>query len=277
MSDNRAPNSNANRTMMAAARPGRGPAAFGAKPKLKNPKITLKRLLAYLAGKKGVMLAVLVLCALTTLISVVLTRLNGQIVDLIAEGVKSITGVDMTRVISLCILMLTLVTVSAVSNFFSNRVMVKIAQRTGAQIRDELFAGVQTLPLSYYYRTPSGDIMSRVINDVDNISMALAQSVTQLVSGIISLVGILVAMIVTSWQLTLIGLVTAPLLFILMRVLIKVRQPVFVDQQRILGQLNGYGEEIITAQKAVFLFSQEERVKEEFAKYNNKLTKSCKS
>jgi ATP-binding cassette subfamily B protein len=162
--------------------------AFGAKAKLKNPKITLKRLMTYLAGKKGVMLAVMVLCVITTLISVVMTRLNGQIVDLIDEGIKAATGIDMKSIISLCLLMLTLVSISALSNFFSNRVMVRIAQRTGAQIREELFVDVQRLPLAFYDKTPSGDIMSRVINDVDNFSMALSQSVIQLVSGIISLV-----------------------------------------------------------------------------------------
>lgn len=254
---------------------GRGPAAFGAKPKLKNPKITVKRLLGYLAGKKGVMIAVLVMCAVTTLISVVLTRINASIVDLIVDGVKTATGVDMTTVIRLCLIMLTLVTVSALATFFSNRVMAKIAQTTGAKIRDELFSDLQTLPLNFYDKNPSGDVMSRAINDVDNISMALSQSITQLVSGIISLVGIFVAMVLTSWQLTLIGLVTAPLLFLVMRLLIKVSQPVFLSQQKILGQLNGYGEEVITAQKAVFLFSQEERVKREFASYNNKLTKTA--
>ena len=153
--------------------------------------------------------------------------------------------------------------------------MVRIAQITTLSIRKDLFRNMQGLPLAYYDSHSSGDLMSRLTNDVDNINMTLAQSVTQLFSGIISIVGMLIAMILLSPVLTLIGLLTTPFMFILMRVVVKRTQPYFIKQQTELGKLNGYIEEMVSGQKAVLLFSQEEKVKEEFGKINSNLTQTA--
>ena len=171
--------------------------------------------------------------------------------------------------------MLVLYVISSVSVFIQNRAMVRIAQTTTLSIRKDLFRNMQGLPLAYYDSHSSGDLMSRLTNDVDNINMTLAQSVTQLFSGIISIVGMLIAMILLSPVLTLIGLLTTPFMFILMRVVVKRTQPYFIKQQTELGKLNGYIEEMVSGQKAVLLFSQEEKVKEEFCIINSNLTQTA--
>ena len=117
--------------------------------------------------------------------------------------------------------------------------------------------------------------MSRLTNDVDNINMTLSQSITQMFSGIITIIGMLIAMFILSPTLTLVGLVTMPLMFLTSRFLVKKTQPFFIKQQQDLGKLNGYIEEIVSGQKAVLLFSQEEAVEKEFGTINRRLTKSA--
>ena len=117
--------------------------------------------------------------------------------------------------------------------------------------------------------------MSRLTNDVDNINTTLSQSVTQLFSGIINVVGMLIAMLLLSPILTLIGMITVPLIFIVTKTLAKKTQRFFVKQQNELGSLNGYIEEMVSGQKVVLLFSEEEKVKKEFSEINERLTKSA--
>jgi ATP-binding cassette subfamily B protein len=153
--------------------------------------------------------------------------------------------------------------------------MVDVAQETSASIRKDLFTSMQKLPLKYFDTHSSGDLMSRLTNDVDNINMTLSQSITQLFSGVINIIGMLIAMLVLNPLLTVIGLLTTPLMFILTKLIVNKTQPFFKKQQRELGNLNSYIEETISGQKAVLLFSQEEHAEEEFAKINKGLTKSA--
>jgi ATP-binding cassette subfamily B protein len=117
--------------------------------------------------------------------------------------------------------------------------------------------------------------MSRLTNDVDNINMTLSQNITQLFSGVINILGMLIAMIVLSPILTVIGILTTPLMFLMTKIIVNKTQPFFVAQQKELGNLNGYIEEMVSGQKAVLLFSKEEHVKNEFSKINKRLTKSA--
>ena len=117
--------------------------------------------------------------------------------------------------------------------------------------------------------------MSRLTNDVDNINTTLSQSITQLFSGIINVVGMFIAMVILSPLLTLIGMITVPLTFITTKILAKKTQKFFGKQQQELGNLNGYIEEMVSGQKVVLLFSEEEKVKGEFSEINERLTKSA--
>lgn len=252
-------------------RPGAGPPQLHRKKaeKIKDIKGTIKRLLGYLIEKKFNIFIVFILCFVTTLISILGTRLNGYTIDKFIE-----TG-DMKGLAFICIILVLMYLVNIFSTYYQNIVIVKISQRVSAKIRKELFTALQKLPLKYFDNNSSGDLMSRLTNDVDNINTTLSQSVTQLFSGIINVVGMLIAMLLLSPILTLIGMITVPLTFIATKTLVKKTQSFFVKQQRELGNLNGYIEEMVSGQKVVLLFSEEEKVKEEFSEINERLTKSA--
>ena len=252
-------------------RPGAGPPQLHRKKaeKIKDIKGTIKRLLGYLIEKKFNIFIVFILCFVTTLISILGTRLNGYTIDKFIE-----TG-DMKGLAFICIILVLMYLVNIFSTYYQNIVMVKISHRVSAKIRKELFTALQILPLKYFDNNSSGDLMSRLTNDVDNINTTLSQSVTQLFSGIINVVGMLIAMLLLSPILTLIGMITVPLTFIATKTLAKKTQSFFVKQQRELGNLNGYIEEMVSGQKVVLLFSEEEKVKEEFSEINERLTKSA--
>ena len=238
------------------------------KEKLNNPIKTTKRLLRYIGSKKISLIIIFLLCAVTTLISILGTRINGIVVD------KYISIGDISGLFKICIILVIMYIVSTISTFIQNKLMVNVAQSTSYKIRKDLYEKMQDLPISYYDTHSSGDLMSRLTNDIDNINTTLSQSLTQLISGIINVVGMLIAMLMLNPYLTLIGLVNTPITIFITRKLIAKTQPLFVKKQNTLGDLNGYIEEMISGQKAVLLFSQEEEVKEKFKVINKKLTDS---
>ena len=252
-------------------RPGAGPHQLNRKKveKIKDIKGTIKRLLGYLIEKKINIFVVFILCFITTLISILGTRLNGYTID------KFIKTGDIKGLAFICMILVLMYLVNIFSTYYQNSVMIKISQKVSAKIRGELFTALQSLPLKYFDNNSSGDLMSRLTNDVDNINTTLSQSVTQLFSGIINIIGMFIAMILLSPILTLIGIITIPLTFITTKTLAKKTQVFFVKQQKELGNLNGYIEEMVSGQKVVLLFSEEERVKEEFSEINERLTKSA--
>ena len=252
-------------------RPGGSPHQLHGKKaeKIKDFKGTVQRLIGYLIEKKLSVLIVFILCFVTTLISIFGTRLNGYTIDNFIE-----TG-DMKGLAFICIILVLMYLANIFSTYYQNIVMIKIAQRVSARIRKDLFESLQKLPLKYFDTHSSGDLMSRLTNDVDNINTTLSQSVTQLFSGVINIIGMFIAMLILSPILTLIGMITVPLTFITTKLLAKKTQRFFVKQQKELGSLNGYIEEMVSGQKVVLLFSEEEKVKEEFGKINERLTKSA--
>ncbi|WP_243139866.1 ABC transporter ATP-binding protein [Romboutsia faecis] len=252
-------------------RPGRGPGMHMVKSneKLNNPKETINRLLKYIGSKKASLILIFVFCVITTLVSIFGTKLNGDIVDnYIATG-------NMSGLYKICIILIAMYLAATASTFVQNRLMVGIAQKTSSDIRKDLYEKMQHLPLKYYDTHSSGDLMSRLTNDIDNINMTLSQSITQLISGVINIIGMLIAMLMLSPQLTIIGLLTIPITIMGTRTIMKYTQPLFIKKQGDLGNLNGYIEEMVSGQKAVLLFGQEENVKKEFDNINKSITKSA--
>ncbi len=242
---------------------------FKQKSKPRNTHQAILRLLNYLSRKKLVLGLVFLCAAVTTLISIVGTRLNGYTVD---NFIK--TG-DIRGLGSICLVMLAIYGVNVFSTYAQNILMISTAQKTAADIRRDLFANLQKLPLRYFDTHSSGDLMSRLTNDVDNINLVLSQGVVQLFSGIVMIVGMLIAMLLLSPLLTLIALATTPLMFIGTRFIAGKTQPYFTAQQQELGQLNGFIEETLSGQKVVKLFSHEQKAQQEFAAINQRLTQSA--
>lgn len=248
---------------------GPGPGGrFTKAEKLKDPKSTIKRLMAYMGHRVNALILVFILCIISTIVSVLATKYYGDVVD------EYIIPGDLSGLKMICLFMGAIYFVSVIATYAQSLIMVKLAQETTAEIRRQLFNSMQKLPLRFFDTHSSGDLMSRLTNDVDNINMTLSQSITQMFSGVITIIGMLIAMIILSPTLTLVGLITTPLMFLTSRFLVKKTQPFFIKQQQDLGSLNGYIEEIVSGQKAVLLFSQEEEVEKEFGKINQRLTKS---
>ena len=250
--------------------PGGGHAGrFNKAEKLKDPKSTIKRLIAYMGHQVGLLVLVFIFCIISTVVSVLATKYYGDVIDnYIIPG--NLSGLKM-----ICLFMGAIYLISVLATYGQNLIMVKIAQETTAEIRRQLFNSMQKLPLRFFDTHSSGDLMSRLTNDVDNINMTLSQSITQMISGMITIIGMLVAMIILSPVLTLVGLLTMPLMLFTSRFLVRKTQPFFIKQQQDLGSLNGYIEEIVSGQKAVLLFSQEQAVEKEFGNINRRLTKSA--
>lgn len=253
-----------------SGRPTGGPQArfFSEKLKPADTRKTVKRILAYLAQKRLALGLVFVLSIVSTAVSIVGTRLNGYTVDhFIGTG-------DIRGLASICLIMLGIYVVGVISTYIQNVLMVGIAQKTSASIRKDLFIHLQHLPLRYFDTHASGDIMSRLTNDVDNINIMLSQGVVQLFSGLITITGMLAAMLILDPRLTLIALTTTPLMFFLTRFIAKHTRQYFASQQKELGNLNGYIEEMVSGQKAVTLFSQKQQVLQGFSQINQRFVRA---
>ena len=264
---NPAPSSQPNFT----GRPTGGPHAhlMREKVKLKDVRGTTRRVLDYIGHRKLLLGFVFALAVVSTAINIVGTRLNGYAID------RYIDSGDLRGLAQICLILVSIYLVNVVSTYFQNILAVRQAQQTAAEIRQDLFSSLQQLSLSYIDTHSSGDLMSRLTNDVDNINITLSQSVVQLFSGIVLLIGMLVAMLFLSPHLTAIAVVTTPLIFIGTRVIARKTQPHFVCQQRELGLLNGFIEETVSGQKVIKLFSQEKPMAEQFAVINQRLTKNA--
>lgn len=249
--------------------PGAGPGGrFHQAEKIKNPKTTIKRLLGYMSHKIYALIIVCILCVISTIVNVLATNYYGSIID------DYIVPHDLAGLKWICLFIAGIYFISVLATYLQNLIMVKLSQETTAEIRRHLFTNMQKLPLRFFDTHSSGDLMSRLTNDVDNINMTLSQSITQMFSGVVTIIGMLIAMMILSPALTVVALLTTPVMFLTSRFLVKKTQPFFVKQQQDLGDLNGYIEEIVSGQKAVLLFSQEETVENEFGLINQRLTKS---
>ena len=243
-----------------------GPHGRGAMPvRAKDAKGTMKRLLKYVSEQLPRVILISVLCAITALITILTNRIAGiAIDDYIAVG-------DMAGLAKLCLGLLAIYLVNIVCSYLQNTNMIVVAQKTSFKLRKDLFAALSRLPLKYFDSHSSGDIMSRLTNDVDNISNTLSQSVTQLFSGIINIIGTLAAMLLLSPLLTLISLIAIPVMLLITRAIAKISRRFYREQQKNLGELNGYIEEMVSGQKVIKLFSREEANKADFAGINNRL------
>ena len=243
-----------------------GPHGRGAMPvRAKDAKGTMKRLLKYVSEQLPRVILISVLCAITALITILTNRIAGiAIDDYIAVG-------DMAGLAKLCLGLLAIYVVNVACSYLQNTNMIVVAQKTSFKLRKDLFAALSRLPLKYFDSHSSGDIMSRLTNDVDNISNTLSQSVTQLFSGIINIIGTLAAMLLLSPLLTLISLIAIPVMLLITRAIAKISRRFYREQQKNLGELNGYIEEMVSGQKVIKLFSREEANKADFSGINNRL------
>lgn len=270
--------------------PGHGPGPGGpgghgrAIEKPKTGKETIKRLLSYIAHEKlrlGIVFACVILSAITALLGSYMLR---PIVNTLAEDFSilvklAIDGEEYKNAMADSVVHLTLgilkmavvYIVGIIATYLQSRIMISVSQRAIYNIRKDLFNKVQTLPIRFFDERSTGEVMSRFTNDVDTVGELLNNSVTQLINGVITVVGTLGLMIYTNWLLTIITILFIPLMLKAGAAIAKRSRKYFAAQQEALGDVNGYIEEVVTGQKVVKVFCHEEKAIEEFCYFNNTL------
>ena len=243
--------------------------------KPKNTKKTLARLLQYIGKSKAVVLVLLGIMLAVTAADLLGPFFQAKAID--TFSVDPVTGrltVDMQSLQVYLVVMAVVFLFSSALSFFQGILSARLAQQTVQVMRSDLFRKISRLPISYTDRHRHGDIMSRMTNDVENVSNAISQSVTTLFSCVIMLVGALVMMMYYSWQMTLIAVITIPLSIFISSALGKLMRKHFVRRQKLLGQLNGQVEETVTSYKTVVAYGKEEESVEKFGVISHEL-RSC--
>lgn len=247
------------------AGPGRhkGLRAFG---KPKETKKTVKRLFSYLEADKG-LLAVVFLCVIVTAVSSLAgSYMLRPVVNALVSGNGSV--VFLARSV---LVMLAIFAIGIMTQYLQARIMITVAQKALQRLRADLFNKTQKLPIRYFDNNHHGDIMSRFTNDVDAVGEMLNQTLVQIISGVINIVGTFSLMVYTNLYLTLVTLVMLPLMLKAGQSVAGRSRKYYKAQQEALGELNGYIEETVSGQKVVKVFCHEDKAMEEFERYNRSL------
>ncbi|MBQ7309131.1 MAG: ABC transporter ATP-binding protein [Clostridia bacterium] len=250
--------------------------------KPKNLKKTAGRLLSYI-GKSKTLLLVMIVCviasAIVTLLSPILqTEALNYLTPIDKQGymevVDGMPRVDFGAMIKILIALGLLFLCSSAFTFVQARFSAKLSQGTVRTMRNDLFRRIEKLPIKYIDNHPHGDIMSRMTNDIENISNTISQSVTSLISCLITIIGALAIMLYYSWEMTLISVVTIPVTILVTSFVTKRVRRYFVRQQKLLGELNAEVEESVMGYRTIMAFSREEVTIERFARISADLRKT---
>lgn len=255
-----------------------GPGIIMAGAKAKDFKGSLKRLLAYLKPKYPKLITVFILSALSTLFMVVSPKILGNATNTIATGVmnmaKGTGSIDFTALSKILINLGIFYILSAFFNYLQQYLMADVAQTTVFILRKDVNAKLARMPLKYFDSHPHGDVLSTLTNDVDNISNTLQQSITQLITSIVTLIGVTLMMFSISWILTLVILITLPVGIFVIRPIIGRSQKHFINHQNSLGNLNGHIEEMYTGHRIIKAFGHEKESITTFLEINDSLYES---
>ena len=253
---------------------GRGPGAFmGGMSTEKALDFTgsSRRLLRLLNPYRLMVSCALVLAIGGVTLQVLAPRLLGEAINVVFDGFIARRGIDFHHVAQILLVVVALNIGGSICVLFQGRLTATMVQRAVFKLREEVQAKLARLPLSYFDRQPRGEILSRVTNDIDNLAQSLQQTLSQLVTSILTVVGVLTLMFVISWELALIALVTVPASAFAMRKIAMRAQPQFIKQWRYTGRLNGHIEEMYTGHALVTAFGQRETAMETFTEQNEAL------
>ena len=248
--------------------------------KPKDFKKTTKQLIkGYLAKYKIALIIVFIFAIGSTIFTIVGPKILGNATTEIFNGLASKlsggAGVDFGKVGQIVITLIILYLISALFSFIQGFTMTNIAQKVTYKLRNDIIMKINKLPFKYFDKKTHGEVLSIITNDIDTLSMNLNQSITQIITSICTIIGILIMMFSISWQMTLISLVILPVAAILVRIIVGKSQRYFQSQQEYLGHVNGQVEEIYGGLNIVKAFNGEEKVNRDFEKANNELYKSA--
>ncbi len=191
--------------------------------------------------------------------------------ELLTTSLQSRPGIDQEAVGHIIMVLIVLILLGAILGYLQNFLMSGVAQKVSYQLRDQINKKMNRLPLSFYDKTTHGETLSLISNDVDTVSTTLNQSLTQMITAITTLLGVLVMMFSISGWMTLTSLITLPLSFLIISLVVRRSQRHFRAQQEYLGHVNGHIEEMYSGHNVVRLFNGEERSRETFHQMNKKL------
>ncbi len=248
-------------------RPGGRMGMFGEVQKSKDTRGTLLRLWEYIQRQRWTLVGVAALVMVTSFVSLLGPYLMGKAIDTyIDKG-------DLAGLGKLLVLMILTYIIASAGTWLQTYLMAGVAQYAVRDLRTDLFARLQTLPVRFFDQRPHGELMSRLTNDVENISNILTTSFSQLLSSLLSLVGVIAFMFVLNTHLAIISLVVMPVTFVLSRTIARHTRAGFRETQKSLGELNGIIEETITGERTVKAFVREHKTVEEFSQVNRRLQK----
>lgn len=290
-------NNRNNKAGVGMGRPGGGPMGSFAGPKVKAKdfKGTLKRLLNYLKPQRMNFILVFVFAIMSTIFGIVGPKISGKAITRLVEGIVAkytamgqnaallkagkaadipIPSIDFPYIERILLILLGLYLISTLFGFLQQYIMAGVAQKTVYNMRKEVEDKLSRLPLKFFDGRTHGEILSRVTNDIDNISTTLQQSLTQLITSIVTIIGVIVMMLTISPLMTLVVILTLPLYIGITALVAKYSQKYFAAQQKEIGALNGHVEEMYTGHKIVKAFGHENDSIREFKNINDRLYKA---
>ena len=250
-------------------------AKAGKGQRLKNPSKVIKRLLSYLKGYRLRFIMVLVCIVMSAAASALSSMFMQTLIDNYIVPLMGTANPDFSNLLRAIIIMAAALLIGALAGLAYNRIMVVISQGIQKKIRDQLFAHMQTLPIKYFDTHAHGDIMSRYTNDIDTLRQMMSASLPQMFASAITIITVFVAMLTLNLYLTLFVLLFVAVMLFVTKIIATGSARNFVAQQRELGDVNGFIEEMINGQKVIKVFCHEEATKEEFDRKNEALCKSA--
>jgi ATP-binding cassette, subfamily B, multidrug efflux pump len=248
----------------------RGPRGLsGPVVKAKDWKGTIKRIWLYMEKQKAALIASIVFVIVSTLLSILGPYMIGIIID------EYIILKDIAGTLKFLIFLTAVYSATALFTWLQSFMMVRVSIQTIRNLRQELFDKFQTLSLRFFDKRTHGDLMSRVTNDIDSLNSALSQSIIQIFSSILMLLGVTVAMFSLNWILAIVSLLVIPLIVFTTKKLITYSSSHFIKRQRDLGELNGFIEETISGAEVITLFGKEGKMNQQFSEVNERLRQSA--
>lgn len=255
-----------------ARRMGGGP---GAVDKARDFKGTLKKLLRIISEYKILIILAFLFAVGSTIFAIVSPKILGNATTEIYNGIiakiNGTGGIDFSAIRTILICLAVLYIVSALFNYIQNLIMTHVSQRASYKLRKEISHKLNRLPMSYYDKQNTGDIMSVITNDIDTLQLNLNQSATQLVSSIVTLIGIFIMMCTINVTLAIITALILPVASIIVMLIVKKSQKHFINQQNYLGSVDGEVEEMISGHAVIKAFNAEEKSMKNFDRDNDKL------
>lgn len=240
--------------------------------KAKDFKGTVNRLLKFTKPYALRMILVMIMAILGTLFGILAPKLIGNITSLLSVVMLSggQTPIDSDAITSILVSLVVLYVLSAMFQYLQVAVMVKVTQQITHTLRSRIIAKITTLPLSFFDHQPIGDVLSRITYDVDTIGQSFQQSISQVITAITTVVGILIMMITISWEMTLIAVISLPISLLLVTNIVKIGQRYFRQRTKTLGQLNGHIEETFGVHPIIKVFNAEARQIATFEKLSHR-------